>query len=460
MRNGHAVVVGAGMAGLLAARVLGESFEQVTLLDRDALPAAAVPRRGVPQARHVHAMQARGVQILDDLFPGLTDELSRAGAAPISDLSGLHFSVAGHLLCQQPKPIVPILMASRPALEHAVRSRVQVTPGVAIRSGVTVNRLLHSGAAGSAVVTGVQITSTDGTVSEERADVVVDATGRGSRTPLWLKDLGYHPPVDERIAVRVKYASQTLHFPFEREPRRFMINGRTPTRSFGVALFGGEHDTWIFTILGAHQAIPALPTRQWMLDSTAGLLPDWARAVVQAADPTGPVHTQQHPASVRRRYDRLTDFPDGLLVIGDAMCAFNPVYGQGMSIAAEQALCLRAALRVGTDKLAQRYLSAAARSTEQAWELSAGSDLAYPDVEGTPTRAMQVANRYVQRVLTVAEHNPEVARRFMAVAGLVAPKTTLFHPRVVGPVLRSAVHRSAPPGTAEPATKTVFAAQR
>jgi 2-polyprenyl-6-methoxyphenol hydroxylase-like FAD-dependent oxidoreductase len=180
-----------------------------------------------------------------------------------------------------------------------------------------------------------------------------------------------------------------------------------------------------------------------MLDVADGLLPDWARKVVYAADPAGPVHTQQHPTSVRKRYDRLPSFPDGLLVMGDAMCAFNPIYGLGMTVAAEQALCLRAALGHGSANLIHRFLRAAAASTAQAWDLSAGSDLAFPDVEGRPTRSMRVANRYVQRVLGVAERNPEVASRFMAVSGLVAPKAALFHPRVVGPVLRSLIRPNA-----------------
>ena len=145
--------------------------------------------------------------------------------------------------------------------------------------------------------------------------------------------------------------------------------------------------------------------------------------------------------------------PEGLVVTGDAVCAFNPIYGQGMSVAAEEALALRAALAEGTHDLARRTLQGSMATISTAWELAAGSDLAYPEVKGDPTRAMRIANRYVNRVLGVAERDPEVARRFMAVAGLVAPRTAIFHPRVLGPVLRSLV--LPPPAT--PATVGVAA---
>jgi 2-polyprenyl-6-methoxyphenol hydroxylase-like FAD-dependent oxidoreductase len=146
--------------------------------------------------------------------------------------------------------------------------------------------------------------------------------------------------------------------------------------------------------------------------------------------------------------------PDGLVVTGDAVCAFNPIYGQGMSVAAQEALALRAALAEGSHDLARRTLQGSLSTITTAWELAAGSDLAYPEVKGDPTRAMRIASRYVDRVLGVAERDPEVARRFMAVAGLVEPRTAIFHPRVLGPVLRSLV--LPPPAT--PATVGVAAA--
>jgi 2-polyprenyl-6-methoxyphenol hydroxylase-like FAD-dependent oxidoreductase len=439
------------MAGLFAARVLSDSFDQVTVFDRDLLTGEvgeageATPRRGVPQGRHVHGFQARGVQILDELFPGLSAELLSHGAGRIEDLRDLYFVVAGHRLSQRPQPIAPLIVATRPFLEQRLRSRVEQIPGVTIRDRVTVTELLATPADGrrDAVVRGVRVAPLDGgpeqTVS---ADLVVDATGRGSRAPVWLEQLGYQRPADDRIAVRVKYASQTLRLPSGQLPR-FAIDGRTATRATGVALFGCERDTWVFTVMGSEESFPLVPTREWMLETAAGLLPDWAADVARDAEPVGPVYVQQHPTSIRRRYDRMRRFPERFVVVGDAVCAFNPVYGQGMSVAAEHALALGAAVQQGLDGAARRYLRAAAAQTGNAWELTAGSDLSYPEVEGNPTRAMRVAGRYVERVLAAAQHDPEVARRFMAVSGLIAPRTSLFHPRVLRPLLRTALRRPA-----------------
>lgn len=440
MTDRHAVVLGAGMGGLLAARVLSESFARVTVIDRDPLPAGPGVRRGVPQGRHVHGFQARGVEIVNGLFPGLLHDLVAAGASRIDNLDGLHFRVNGHLLSQRRQPIAPVLLASRPYLEFIVRNRVERIPAVTFRDCLEVGGLLHSRTAGgAAVVTGVRVVPPGGgAVDEIAADLVVDATGRGSRTPAWLAELGYERPAEERISVRVKYASQTLRLRGVEPEKRFVIEGRTPGRDVGVALFGCERDTWTFTVMGAERAFPKA-TRAWMLAAADGILPDWAMAAVRDAEPLGPVSTHGHPASVRRRYDKLTRFPDGLLVMGDASCAFNPIYGQGMSVAAEQALALRAALAEGTPELAARYFAASAPPIATAWALAAGSDFAYPEVEGDPTPAMRRISRYVDRVLGVAEHDPQVARRFLAVAGLVAAPPTLFRPRVLGPVVASAL---------------------
>ncbi len=443
--TGHAVVLGAGMAGLFAARVLSERFDRVTVIDRDPLPAGPGVRRGVPQARHVHGFQSRGVQVLDELFPGLVDDLVDAGASEVGDLSGLHFRVTGHLLTQRPMPIAPILIASRPYLEYRIRERVEGLPGVRFRDCLEVAGLMHEDTSTGAVVTGVRVVPPGGGAEDEvPADLVVDAAGRGSRTPAWLEELGYERPVEERIAVRVGYASQTLHLDVSGPGRRFAIEGRRPDGDIGVALFGCERSTWTFTVLGAEKAFPDHPTREWMIAVAEDRLPEWAMDIVRTAEPLGNVVGHRHPASVRRRYDRLDRMPEGLVVVGDAVCAYNPIYGTGMSVAAEQALSLRTALREGMHDLARRTWRGCAATMTNAWELAAGADLAYPEVEGEPTRAMRIANRYVDRVLTVAERDPEVARRFMAVAGLVAPRTAIFHPRVLGRVLWSLFAGPAP----------------
>ncbi len=442
----HAVVVGGGMAGLLAARVLSESFARVTVVERDVLTSEAEPRRGVPQGRHVHGYQARGVEILDELFPGLLAEAADEGAALVADLSRCHFSPGGHVLAQDSWPVAPMLFASRPFLEDAVRRRVGARAGVTFLDGTEVTRLVRDAPSdGSAVsVLGVRVADHRDTATDRplEADLVVDASGRSSRVPRWLPELGYQRPEQERVTVRIRYASQQLRLPAALYPRDMVIEGRTPTRPIGMALFACERDSWTLTLMGSDQSPPPT-TREGMLEVAAALAPQWAVAALAAAEPLGAVATHAFPASVWNRYDRIDGFPAGLLVFGDAVCSFNPIYGQGMTVAAEQALALRAALAGGAHAdLARRFFAAAARPVANAWRLAVGSDMAMPGVEGPRPLPMRLSGWYVDRVLGAAERDPEVARRFLRVAGLVDPPSALFDPGLVGRVLQSTVTRS------------------
>jgi 2-polyprenyl-6-methoxyphenol hydroxylase-like FAD-dependent oxidoreductase len=224
-----------------------------------------------------------------------------------------------------------------------------------------------------------------------------------------------------------------------------------------MALFSCERDRWTFTLMGT-DATPPPDTREGMLESIKGLAPRWVVDAVAAAEPLGPVAVHHFPASVRRRYDRLARFPRGLLVFGDAICSFNPIYGQGMSVAAEQAVALRGQLAEGSDHdLAARFFSASARPIGTAWRLAVGSDLAIPGVEGPRPLAMRLSNVYVGLVLGAAEKDPEVARRFMRVAGLVDEPPALFSPAFVGRVLRSWVRRTPRPATVTPVVTPVSA---
>ena len=334
-----------------------------------------------------------------------------------------------------------MLFASRPFLEHAVRRRVGALPGVTVLDGTVVTGLLRDAPGdGSAVsVLGVRVAAGREVTAAERplgAELVVDASGRSSRVPRWLPMLGYQRPEEERVTVRIRYASQQLRLPPALYPKDMLIEGRSPTRPLGMALFGCERDSWTLTLMGSDQSPPPT-TREGMLEAVTRLAPRWAAEAVASAEPLGPVATHAFPASVRHRYDRLTDFPRGLLVFGDAMCSFNPIYGQGMTVAAEQALALRAALTSGSGHdLALRFFRTAAAPVTNAWRLAVGSDLAMPGVEGPRPLSMRASSWYVARVLGAAERDPEVARRFLRVAGLVDPPTALFSPSVVGRVLR------------------------
>ncbi|PXY35375.1 FAD-dependent oxidoreductase [Prauserella flavalba] len=427
--HGHAVVLGAGMGGLLAARVLADAYDRVTVLERDRLPGTAGNRRGVPQGRHVHALLPRGAAIVDELFPGLLAELVADGAETIEDYSLLHFAPGGHRLCREMR-LPTTYQPSRPFLEAHVRERVRALPNVEIRDGCAVAGLTTT--PDRRRVTGVRVDA--GSPETIAADLVVDALGRGARTPAWLTELGYPRPEEREVPVRLRYTSALVRLRPRAVPEKLVVIGATPDRPTGMGLFAYEHDTWLFTVAGYGDRRPS-PDLPGMIGFVADRVPKHVEKALREAEPLSDVATFAFPASRWRRYDRLRRFPEGLLVFGDAICSFNPLYGQGMSVAALEAQALRRCVRRGGDHLARRFFRASAGPIGVAWRLAVGGDLALPEVEAPRPLAVRLSNRYVERVLTAAERDPVLAARFMRVSAFVDPPSALLRPSAVARAL-------------------------
>jgi len=445
--GGHAVVLGASMAGLLAARAVSEAYQRVTVVERDALPEVSANRRGVPQGRHAHALQAGGSKVLEELFPGFLSELAASGVPVLRDLSETHFSFGGHLLSQQRHGLAGVVyLSSRAHLEHHLRARVRALPNVVIAQRCEVTGLLSSG--GRDRVTGARILDHSGPGTEQslEADLVVDATGRGGRMATWLPALGYPPPAEERFAVDIMYVSRRLRLtPGALGPTRMVLIGAVPGRPTTLALIAQEDDWWMLTVAGYGGHHPPAGA-QGSLEFAVTLAPAHILAAIRDAEPLDDPVTNRFPASLRRGYERMPRFPAGLLAFGDAICSFNPTYGQGMSIAALQAVALRKSLADGADDLARRFFRAAAKPVDVAWRLSLGGDLALPEVSGHRPPAVRATNAYLDRVLRVAEADSGLTELFLKVLGFLEPPTGLFRPSVVARVLAGGhrAHAAAP----------------
>jgi 2-polyprenyl-6-methoxyphenol hydroxylase-like FAD-dependent oxidoreductase len=429
----HAVVLGASMGGLVAARVLADFYDKVTVVERDVLPHDAANRRGVPQGRHVHALLGRGTAVLNDLFPGFADELVGAGAPSVDyhDLSEMYFSFAGREFIRTGEflSVPPVLIPSRPLLESVVRQRLRAIENVTLLEGYDVVELTSTGAGNR--VTGALIRAHNGHGEQVlTADLVTDATGRGSRTPVFLEAVGYGRPVEDTVQVRLSYSSQLLRLPPGTLKEKMVIVGPVPGRPTGMALFGYENDMWLFTVLGMAGIEPPCELAE-MMSFANGLAPAHILAAIGTGEPLAEVCRFRYPESRWRRYDKMRRFPDGLLVLGDAICSFNPAYGQGMTVAALQAQVLGDCLREGTTDLARRYFRAAAKPIGVAWQFAVGGDLSLPEVEGHRPMALRLSNRYVDRLQTVAETDVAVAEQFIRVVGLLDPPATLLHPKML-----------------------------
>jgi 2-polyprenyl-6-methoxyphenol hydroxylase-like FAD-dependent oxidoreductase len=445
----HAVVLGASMAGLLGARVLTETHRRVTVIDRDVLPVAGVHRRGVPHGRHLHAVHPRGRELFEELFPGLTAGAVRAGAQTGDGLGSLRLMLSGHRLRQ-----VDIgrlgLFVSRPLLEGEVRARVRELPGVTFMEGADIVGLTTT--PDRRRVTGATVHTAAGQEQQVTADLVVDATGRGSRTPVWLQQWGYQRPAEDRVEIGLGYATRTFRLrPGATGHDNFIGVGGTPDnpRMGGLgAVEGGRHVLTLGGILG-----DCPPTDVAGFDAFAASLPfpDIAEAIVGAEPLDEPVGFR-FPASVRHRYERLARFPDGLLVIGDAVSSFNPIYGQGMTVAASQAMVLRRLLTRNAGPSARQYFRLIAKTVDPPWDIAAGGDLAFPDVPGARPTKVRLANAYMARLHAAAVHDAALSAAFGRVLGLIERPEALLRPDRMLRVWWTNWHHRTPPAVAAVAT--------
>jgi 2-polyprenyl-6-methoxyphenol hydroxylase-like FAD-dependent oxidoreductase len=444
----QAVVIGAGMGGLLAAGALAGSFEQVTIVERDALPATAGPRRAVPQGRHAHALLPRGQACLEALFEGIVGELIAAGAHPYRALAQMRFSLAGHELarCDTGRESI---VASRPLIEAHVRRRVAALGNVAIveRCDATALSVTRDGRR----VDGVKLVPRASGASEERlpADLVVVSTGRGGRLPAWLAGLGRRPPREERLEVDFAYASRHLAIePGALGDDKLVLIGARPGLPRTLALFAQEDGRWLLTLGGYGGHHPPREAAAFLAFAESVAPPDVA-AAIRAAETLDDIVRFRFPANVRRHY---TDLPGGLLPLGDAVCAFNPIYGQGMTVAALEAMALREALGAGPAATQRRYLAATRRIVDHAWQFAGGADLAQPAVAGRRPARVRLANAYLGRLFAAAEHDEELALAFLFVSGMLAPPASLMRPAVVRRAVRG--RRGTRPTAGQDAVRT------
>ncbi|WP_369135661.1 NAD(P)/FAD-dependent oxidoreductase [Modestobacter sp. I12A-02662] len=444
--TGRAVVIGASVAGLLAARVLADHVEQVVVVERDVLPAGAEHRRGVPQDRLLHVLLARGRAVADDLLPGFSAELEAAGGVPVRvPRDQLLLGSAGWM---DRRPVAwEVVSSTRPLMEAVLRRRVLELPGVTVLQGSEAAALTTSPDARS--VTGVTVRRVDdGGTTDLAADLVVDAAGRGSRAPAWLAELGYPAPVLEQVDPKVAYAARLFRIPdgFDADWTAVMLTAGPPTNPRTGYLFPVEDGQWIVSLMGAAGEHPPTDEEGWWAFVRRLRSPVIAEAVT-GAEPTSPIRGHRGTANRRWRFDRMPRWPEGFVVVGDAVAAFNPVYGQGMSVAGMAAEALDACLRAHRathhpgdlgDGLAARFQRAQARADAAAWMISTGEDLRFPTTTGMPvTRVLRAQHRYLDRVAAAATTDPTVTTAYARVLGMLDPPTALFRPRVLAAVLRA-----------------------
>jgi 2-polyprenyl-6-methoxyphenol hydroxylase-like FAD-dependent oxidoreductase len=430
----HAVVIGASVAGLLAASAVSQHFDRVTILEREVLPPPGQGRRAVPQGRHVHALLPGGLAAIEQLLPGFQAELLAGGAVRCDSMKQIRFVASGHELTRAAASATNIL-ASRPYVEGHLRRRVLALSNVTLVDGTPVHGLVANPP--GAWLTGVQLA--DEILS---CDLAVVATGRAGQLPSWLEALGFPAPAEEELTVDIRYASRRFQIPDGYlGPDKLILIGAQPGRPRGMGLFAQEDRSWLLTLVGYGPDHRPPTDDAGYLEFLASVAPADVVTAVLAAQPLDDIATHAFPASRRRRYERLRRFPRGLVPLGDAICSFNPVYGQGMSVAALQAVSLRQTLASAESRLSERYFKASNKIVDIAWDLAIGSDLSLPEVDGKRTILARLSNAWTERILTAAERDAYVAEIFGSVTDLLAPPSVLIRPGFVRRVARRDKHR-------------------
>jgi 2-polyprenyl-6-methoxyphenol hydroxylase-like FAD-dependent oxidoreductase len=444
---GHAVVIGSGIAGLLAARSLSESFARVVIVERDAGPWREA-RKGVPQGRHAHALLVRGLSALEKMFPGFAAEAVAHGAVAANAACDASWGIGGGRLLPA-RDRLPVIVSTRPFLEGEIRARVMALPNCSLMAGHVVEDFVC--AAGARRVAGVTLRAVDDdTVSTLPADLVVDASGRASRLPAWLDRHGYQPPPEQALEVGVGYT--TAQFVADEERlggRRAVIVGATPACPRSGVVHVVEGGRIEVSLAGYRDNHPPATYAGFVEFAKSLALPD-IHELIAGAKPCSDLAVHRVARTWRRRYEVLRDFPAGVIALGDAVCAFNPIFAQGMSIAALQAEALAAALAceprdrravLVSASLAAVYFRAIARLIEPAWAMARSNDLLAPHLAHMNSFAGRLLSWWVGRVLETGTRDAEIARRFVRIASLADPPAALLAP---GVVRRVAFPRPAP----------------
>lgn len=435
-QNHHAIVIGGSIAGLLAARVLAEQFDRVTVVDRDRLPLAAEPRRGVPQSVQPHVLFARGYRILEELFPGIGQTLGASGAIAFDWGKDFRYFQRGAWAATLAAASgLDSYTCTRPLIESAIRQRVTKLPNVQFLAeqrvvGLCGDRSRHC-------ITGVKLHPPGGLATELTAQLIVDASGRSTQAPQWLQDQGFTPPPTTVVDPGLGYATRRCRIPAQHQPacKILLISQEPPHQTRLGYLAAVENNEWIATLGGYGRDYPPTDERGFLDFAQSLSNPEFYQAIHQA-EPLSEIRVHRATANRLCHYEQI-DLPDGFVAIGDAVCALCPIYGQGMTVSAISSLLLRDWL--AHPRSQQPSLNGAsfqkqlARSNAFPWSLATGFDSQFPTTKGavSPNWAGRLFQGYAKRLAARAHTDADLHLRFIEMAHMMKPPSSLLHPQVI-----------------------------
>lgn len=433
----HAVVIGGSFAGLLAARVLLNHFEEVTIIERDQYPDTPLARPGVPQGRQVHTILLRGQQALEQLFPGIATKILANGGIERDYGNESHYFYRS--LCPPVAPILHGWSCSRLLLEWQIRQELKAySPQLQVIEGKEVVHLVFDES--SNAVIGVQFRDRNRAKGDREglpADLVVDASGSRSHASKWLEDLGYDAPSEDIITVNLGYATGVYepHAGFKPAWKGIAIQGNGyPPR--GAALLQIEGGRWMVVLTGTNGDYP--PTEEQKFLNFAETLPDpTLHHALLNATLTSKIYGHRYAENRLRHFERLRRQPERFISVGDAVCNFNPIYGQGTTVAALEALLLDTCLQKSAihKGFAYTFQKKVSHLLVSPWMLSTAADAHANDMTKGGSITRHLSQGYRERLAALLPKDQEVFLTFLEVMHMLRPPSALLHPKIMVKVL-------------------------
>jgi 2-polyprenyl-6-methoxyphenol hydroxylase-like FAD-dependent oxidoreductase len=444
----RAIVIGAGIGGLSIAGALANSFERVEVLERDRLAGTVTSRTGTPQDRHPHALLVGGLRALEEVFPGFSDELARAGAVPVRVAQEVQFELPKLGVVPKRDFAMSLLCASRPLIEFVLRNQAEMIPNIMFRSHCRALEILPAETRDA--VRELRIDIGSGRSEMITADLIVDASGRGALTLALLNSLDWQRPQVTEIGVDISYASVVVQIPADApsEWKLALTFPDPPHLALNAVLLPIEVDRWM-VLVANHGATTRPETWESFLEACSSLITPTIYNALHRAKPPDDIRHYRFPASLWRHFEGLPRLPRGLLPVGDSLCRFNPVYGQGMSVAAQEARLLQHVLSRAASEpdpivaLQAAFMAEVASVLETPWSMSTGPDLAFPSTRGSRPENFEEVQQFQAALFRAAVVDPVVHRALTEVAQLLQPQSLLREPNITRRI--EAASAGAPP---------------
>ncbi|BAY85556.1 hypothetical protein NIES267_50560 [Calothrix parasitica NIES-267] len=453
---GHrAVVIGGSIAGLLTAKILNNHFEKVTVIERDCFPEQPEPRKGIPQCKQLHILLTKGREIMEEIFPGLHDELLAEGAVTVDMIGDVEWLNPFGWGYRFPSGFMA-LSFSRYILDWLIYQRLQKIEGIDFLEQAYVTELLKSEDKNS--VAGVKIKQRNQTGEKIElnlsTDLVIDASGYGSSAPQWLKNLGYQAPEETRITTGMGYASRVYEIPsnFQENWKGVYIQAAPPERTSMGVLYPMENNRWI---VGICDTFPNQPSKDEdaFLEALKQLPSPIIYKAIKNAKAITPIEIYHPPGNRLRHYEKLSHQPEQFLVLGDAVCSFTPIYGQGMTVAALGVMTLNDCLKQVVQKqlnlpqLTKTFQKRLAKINANPWIAATSQDAKYPSAKGvitSPSIVEKFIGWYMNQVisLTTTANNSHATLALSEVFHMLKSAETLFQPNIAVQIFKKNYRKS------------------